>query len=172
MAFTTFPDTDEYGAFYEGYVSKAVTDDIKAALRENRDELLNLFAPLKNEKMEYRYREGAWNLKELIQHITDSERVFAYRAMCIARGDEGPFPGYDQNDYASSLHLSEHSKEQLVYDFVMNRNAVISMLNNLREPEWERTGIASGTKTSVRALAHIMLGHCKHHMAVIGERYL
>lgn len=172
MAFTTFPDRDEYGAFSEGYVSKGVTDDIKAALRENRDEFLNLFSPLTNEKMECRYREGAWSLKEMIQHITDSERVFAYRAMCIARGDEGPFPGFEQDDYAASLHLSEHSKEQLIYDFVMNRNSVISMFANLREPEWELVGVASGSRVSVRALAHITLGHCRHHIDVIKERYL
>jgi hypothetical protein len=172
MTFPTFPEKNEYGAFYEGYVSNAVSNDIKSSLRENRDEFLALFAKLSEEKMEYRYREGAWSLKELVQHITDSERVFAYRAMCIARGDAGPFPGYEQDDYVAVLDLSGLSKEQLVFDFVMNRNAIVSMLSNLKEEEWQRKGTANGSPASVRAIAHIILGHCRHHMQIIQERYL
>ena len=111
-------------------------------------------------------------MKEVVGHLIDAERIFAYRALCIARGDEGPFPGFDENAYVARADFGRRALRDLVGEFVHVRRANVHCFRGLSSQAMMRTGTANGVSVSVRALAWIMAGHERHHMAILRERYL
>jgi hypothetical protein len=172
MSWTSPIQSHEYGPYYKSYVANAQCTDVITALRSERDAMLSLFRPLSEEQMNHTYRPGAWSLKQVIRHVTDTERIFGYRGLCIARGDKGPFPGFDENGYADVAEVEHLDKEQLLFDFVMSRNALVSLFAGMTETELKRVGVASDNPLSVRAIPYILLGHARHHIHIVEERYL
>jgi uncharacterized damage-inducible protein DinB len=127
---------------------------------------------LPEEKLTYRYVEKKWTIKEILVHIMDDERIFAYRALRIARNDKTPLPGFEQEDYVPYSRANERSLASIFKEFKTIRNATLSLFRSLKKDDFLRTGIANNHPVSVRALAYHIAGHELHHINVIKERYL
>jgi len=165
------PLETEYAPAFQGYVARVSEDDILPALRSQVDALDLLLDRVTPERETYAYAEGKWSIRELLGHLIDGERVFGYRALCIARGETQNLPGFDENAYMPNSTYASISLEDLLSEFRLVRLSNIAMLRNLDEAAWTRTGTANGAPVSVRALAYIMVGHVRHHMGVLRERY-
>jgi len=165
------PLENEYAPDFQGYVSHVSEDDIMPALRSQIDALDVLLEHVAPERETYRYAEGKWSIREIVGHLIDGERVFGYRALCIARGETQNLPGFDQDQYMLTAPFDRIELEDLLSEFRLVRLSNIAMLRRLDETAWARMGTANGNPISVRALVYIMVGHVRHHMGVLRERY-
>jgi hypothetical protein len=165
------PGENEYAPFYAGYVARVPETDILAALRAQPDELNRVASSVSKEKERYRYGQEKWSVREIFGHLVDSERFFGHRAFCVSRGDTTPLPGFDEKLYVSGAGHDSRSLADLVKDFSLLREANVRLLESLEASAWPREGVADGVKVTVRALAYIMAGHVRHHVAVLNERY-
>lgn len=168
----TRPNTDEYAEFYAGYVGLVTETDAIATLHSQIDELRQAIGSLSDERGSYRYADGKWSIKELVGHIIDAERVFAYRILRFARADETPLPGFDQDPYIDHNNAPSRAFADLVEEFDLVRRSNIKMIENLNETDLLRRGTASENPITVRALITIMIGHARHHLNILNERYL
>jgi hypothetical protein len=165
------PLESEYAPYFEKYVVQVSESDILPVLRSQLDALDVLLNRVTPERETYRYAEGKWTIRELVGHLIDGERVFGYRAFCIARGESQNLPGFEQDDYMRTAPYDRIDLEDLLSELRLVRLSNIAMLRNLDSEAWLRIGIANDTPVSVRALAFIMAGHVRHHMGVLSERY-
>ena len=166
------PEKTEYAPYYETYVSLVDETDIVATLQNQLDEMQNLLGEISEEKAARAYAEGKWTIKELIGHLNDGEKIFVYRALRIARADKTPMEGFEQDGYIENANFNECRFKDLVEEFTLSRRANILFFKNLTEEAWTRTGTASGSAVSVRALAYIIIGHVRHHTNILRSRYL
>ena len=166
------PLESEYAPSFQGYVAHVTENEILPVLRSQIDALDVLLDRVAPDRETYRYAEGKWSVREIIGHLIDGERVFGYRALCIARGETQNLPGFDQNDYMIAAPYDRIDLEDLLSEFRLVRLSNIAMFRTLDEAAWTRMGTANGAPVSVRALAFIMAGHLRHHMGVLRERYL
>lgn len=166
------PGPDEYAPFYAGYIERATEEDLLGALAEQADIVSSTFLGLPKHKVDFRYAEGKWTPREMLGHMVDGERVMGFRALWFARQDPSPMPGFEENDWANASGHGNVPLEALVEEFLTVRSGHLLMFNHLTSDAWTRLGVANGRPVSVRALAHVMLGHARHHLAVLGERYL
>lgn len=165
------PEKTEYAEFYAGYVSLVEETDVVSALQTQLTEIEILFAEMAAEKADFRYAPGKWSVKELLGHMIDGERIFSYRALRISRNDQTPLPGFEENSYVENSNFHERSIADLLEEFLYLRQANIIFFKNLDENAWSRIGTASNAQISVRALAFIMVGHVRHHINILRERY-
>jgi DinB superfamily len=166
------PEKTEYAAYYETYVSLVEETDIVTSMRNQADELREIFSQISDEQGLYRYATGKWSIKELLGHLIDGERVFAYRALRFARADKQPLAGFDQDPYIENANFDAVNLQDLLEEMLSLRNANTLFFNNLSEEAWSRTGVASENEISVRAIAFILVGHIRHHVKVLEEKYL
>lgn len=166
------PNESEYAPYYQGYVSQVSETDILPVLRSQLDALDVLLNRVSADRETYRYAEGKWSIREILGHLIDGERVFGYRALCIARGEKQSLPGFDQEEYMTTAPYNHISLEDLLSEFRLVRQSNIAMFRTLDAEAWSRSGTANDNPVSVRALAFIMAGHVRHHMNVLRERYL
>jgi DinB superfamily len=166
------PAPTEAAPYYSTYIDRITSDDVLAVLESQLDPTLRLLATITEEKSLHRYAPDKWSIRELLNHVSDNERVFLYRALWFARGFDTPLPGFDQNAAVPYAAAGQFSWASHVADFTAVRAATLSFFCNLPEDAWTRTGIASGNPVSVRALAYIIAGHVAHHVAILEERYL
>jgi len=166
------PEKNEYAEFYANYVSLVEEADVVSALQNQTNDLRELLAKVSAEKENFRYAENKWSIIELVGHIIDTERVFAYRALRISRGDQTPLAGFEENSYVAGSNFANSNLADLVEEFSLLRAANVLMFKNLSQEAWRRTGTASDAPVSVRALAFIMVGHVRHHANILRERYL
>ncbi|MBC7900128.1 MAG: DinB family protein [Saprospiraceae bacterium] len=166
------PEKNEYGEWYAGYISLVPEEDILNAITLQADEIKDLAASIAENKGSYAYADGKWTVKELLGHINDGERIFAYRALRIARGDRTPLSGFEQDDYIATGRFNERTVSDLADEFVLLRRSNIKLFENLEEEAWHRMGTASDNPISVRAAAYIMTGHVRHHLNILKSRYL
>jgi uncharacterized damage-inducible protein DinB len=165
------PDKTDYAPFYAGYVDALEGDngiDILVSQSTATQELLNSFSEAKGN---YAYAEGKWTVKEVVGHLIDAERIFAYRALCIARGEKKSLPGFEQNDYVATGNFNSRQLFDLNYEFRLLRESNILMFKGFNEFMLNQRGIANDKEVTVRALLFITAGHEKHHMKVLKERY-
>ena len=165
------PDPTEYAEFYANYISKVPGTDVLGVLESQRLQMLQLFAGRSERDGSFRYAPGKWTVKEVLGHITDTERIFTYRALRIARGDQTPLPGFEQDDYVRSGAFGERSLADLAEEFGAVRSASIVLFRSFKEEAWPRRGVASQKEVTVRALAFITAGHQMHHRIILEERY-
>ncbi len=167
-----FPKPDEYAEYYAGYL-KHIPDDnnIIKVLENGRDKLKILIESIPEEKGDYSYAEGKWSIKELLGHLADVERVMAYRAMCIARGEIKSLPGFEQDDYVRTANFNKRSLESLAEELLQLRNADITLFKSFDEGALMRRGKVNNYETSVRAFLFIIAGHELHHLKILNERY-
>ncbi|MFN2597963.1 MAG: DinB family protein [Pyrinomonadaceae bacterium] len=166
------PGTDEYAPYYEKYVSLVPAGGIVETLRRQSADTLALLRSLTEEQAASRYEPGKWSVKEVVGHICDGERVFAYRALRFARNDSTPLPGFDQDPYVAAGNFDARTIRDLADEFESVRAATLSLFASLDEEAWARRGAANDTPVSVRALAHIIAGHELHHVGILREKYL
>ena len=165
------PAKSEYDPYYHRYISLVPDDDVLVALDQQLSETLILLRSLSEQHGTFRYEPGKWSVKEVLGHLIDTERIMAYRALCIARQDRTPLPGFEQDDYVKNGSFDQRSVGNLGREFEQVRRATISLFRNLEPGAWERTGIANNVEVSVRALAYIIAGHELHHKAILKDRY-
>lgn len=170
MNFT--PAESEYNSYFQGYISKVPEGDPIEWLRSQGEKTRAMILNLTEEQALHRYAEGKWSLKEVIGHIIDCERIFAYRSLCIARGDGTPLPGFNQDAYVSGNNFDARSRLSLADEFYTLRQSSLALFSSYTQEELERTGTASGNTLSTRAAVSITVGHELHHLSVIEERYL
>jgi hypothetical protein len=165
------PPETEYAPYFQRYVAHVTEDEILPVLRSQIDALDLLFDRVTLERETFRYAEGKWSIREVVGHLIDAERMFGYRALCIARGEHQNLPGFDENEYMTTAPYDRVGLEDLLSEFRLVRLSNIAMLRHLDETAWTRMGTANDAAVSVRALAFIMAGHVRHHMGVLSERY-
>lgn len=165
------PRSDEYGRFFERYVARVPGDDALSFLAAQRRSLSEELMRIPESRAGERYAEGKWSIREVVGHMTDTERIMAYRALCIARGEANSLPGFDENAYMTGMPFEAYSLGDLVTELDQVRGANLSLLSHLDDAAWRRVGTANNHKVSVRALAFVMAGHVEHHRAVLRERY-
>ncbi len=166
------PETGEFDAYYERYVSLVRDGDIISTLQNQIAETLGILGAIDEEKAVFRYAEGKWSVKELLGHIIDTERIFAYRALRIARGDATPIEGYEQDDYIKNAEFDKCDLADLAEEFTLVRKSNVLMYQGLSETAWHRRGVANDKEISVRALVYISAGHELYHVNILKERYL
>ena len=166
------PAPSEYAAYYGGYVNLVAGDDVVAALERQTLETLALVRGLPEARGDFRYAEGKWSVKELIGHIIDGERVFTYRALRFARGDETPLPGFEQDDFVEHGNHNARTLADLADEYEAVRGATLALFRSFDDAAWQRSGVASDNEMSVRAAAYVTAGHELHHVKILRERYL
>lgn len=165
------PTPDEFAPFYSTYVSKVFGDNILELLQDEHQKIVTFLEGVPEPKWDYRYAEGKWSVKEMLAHLNDSERVFAYRALRIARNDQTAMPGFDQDEWMAALSVDHLSPADLITDYKSIRTASMSLFNSFTDEMWMRRGTASGYTFSACALAYIVAGHEQHHFQILKERY-
>ena len=171
-AATERPRASEYAPYYERYISLVPEGDIVGTLDRQLEETLALIKGIPETRGDFRYAEGKWSIKELIGHVIDSERVFAYRALRFGRGDVTPLSGFEQDDFVRGADFNKRSLSDLAGEYEHVRRATISLFASLDESAWDRRGTANNNEVSVRGLAFITAGHERHHVEILKARYL
>jgi hypothetical protein len=162
---------DEAAPFYRPYIAACPDGQVGIRLESQTRELEELCAGLTESGAMFRYADGKWTVKEVIGHLFDTERVFAYRLLRVARGDETELPGFDENGYAPEGQFNQRSLESLISEFALQRTSTLALVNGIPPPAWPRAGTANGFRISARALAYIIPGHTAHHYQLFRERY-
>lgn len=163
----------EYDVYYKRYLDKLSEDTtLRSGFKSGKKDVIDFFRKIPEDKLEYRYEPGKWSIKEVLQHLIDTERIFMYRCFRIARRDETPLTGFDQNIYIEPSGANEKSIDQLLYEYEVNRNNSINLLLSLSDENLAFVGNSNGGPMSARVAAFTILGHDIWHMEVIKEKYL
>jgi DinB superfamily len=167
----THPKPEEYAPYFETYISKVPEGDILDILEEQTSGALDLLEAIPEEKQLSSYAPGKWTIKECVGHIIDAERIFAYRMLRIARKDQTPLPGFEQDDYVAASDSNSRDWEDLLEEYESVRMATLSLVRQIKGDVWDRSGTASGNKLTVRAAAYIIAGHERHHLLILRDKY-
>ena len=162
---------EEAAPYYKEFLAACPDGRVGIRLQAQAVELEELCAGLTESGAMFRYAEGKWTVKELIGHLLDTERVFAYRLLRISRGDVTAMPGFDERSYVPAGQFNLRSVNELVSEFTLQRASTLALVNGIPPAAWPRVGTANGFCTSARALVYITLGHTAHHCRVLRERY-
>ncbi len=167
------PAPDEYAPAFAGYVSRIGRDeDIVAALASQLDQVLAVLERVPGARGDYRYAPGKWSIKEVVGHLSDTERIFACRALRIARGDATPLPAFDDQAYVDEIGAGDRTLADMAAEWGDVRRATLALFRHLPAAAWARRGIAASEPISVRALAWVTAGHVRHHLETLRARYL
>jgi hypothetical protein len=165
------PEASEHAEYYANYVSQVPGSDVIAVMEAQRLQMLQLFAGRSERDGSFRYAADKWTVKEVLGHITDTERIFTYRALRIGRGDMTPLPGFEQDDFIRHGAFERRALADLAEEFGVVRSASLALFQSFGDEVWDRRGIASEREVTVRALAFITAGHQIHHRKILEERY-
>lgn len=165
------PKKNEFDPYYDAYISLLADDNVIEVLEAQPAELRAIFGAMHEEKGSFAYAEGKWTVKELLSHIIDGERIFAYRILRISRGDVTPIEGFEQDGYTENSNANDRSFVDLLDEFEHQRRSNMNMLRNLSDAATRRIGTANEKTISVRALVYIMAGHIKHHINILRDLY-
>jgi hypothetical protein len=165
------PEPGENAPYYDRYISLVGGADILGTLDAQRRETMILLCGRDENDGDYRYAPDKWSVKEVLGHVCDTERIFAYRALRIARGDQTPLAGFEQDDYVKNGPFAALPLTEMIEDYIAVRRATITLFRNLDEAAWSRRGVASENIVSVRALAYMIAGHELHHRKILQEKY-
>ncbi len=167
-----YPATNEYPPYFQQYMSLVKSNtDIILQLKNEQDVMIEYIKSLPEEKLNYAYEKGKWTIKEVLLHIIDTERIFCYRALAIARGEKISLPGFDQDDYAKTSLAQERSRQSIIEEYSTNRAATIAMFNGFANTVHTNMGLANNNQISVRTIPFILAGHELHHKKVLKEKY-
>ena len=165
------PEPSEYAPYYERYISLVPGDDILSTLDAQRRQTMVLLCGRDEADGDFRYAPGKWTAKQVLGHLCDTERIFAYRALRIARGDQTPIEGFEQDDYVRDGPFEQLPLPEMIEEYIAVRHATLTLLRNLDEQSWTLRGIANKNEVTVRALAYIIAGHELHHRRILEEKY-
>jgi len=165
------PAASEFAEYYQRYVSQVPDGDLLSDLEKQGRETVKLLRGIDEKRSQHRYAEGKWTIREVAGHLIDTERVFAYRALSFARGDQTALPSFDENEWARTSNAGRRALPELIAEFELVRAATLAMFRGFTDVEFGRKGVASNNPITVRALAYIVAGHERHHVKVLRERY-
>ncbi|HEX7191173.1 MAG TPA: DinB family protein [Thermoanaerobaculia bacterium] len=165
------PQSDEYPEFFGAYINSVPDGDIASILESQGRATQKLLSSIDEERAAHRYAPGKWSIKQLVGHVTDAERVFAYRLVAIARGEKQSLPGFEENDYVDNANFDERSLAELAEGLAATRSATLALARTLSDEAWDRRGVANGNAISARAIAWGIAGHERHHLGILRERY-
>ncbi len=163
---------NEYADFYKSYIEALDNVELIEELEICLHEFIKFVRNIPMDKFDYQYQDGKWTIKEIIQHLIDSERVFGYRALRISRNDKTPLPGFDENSFVDNSNGKDRSLQSLLTEMAVVRQSTLSLFNSFSQEQLSNIGIASNKEVSVRAIGFIIIGHQKHHQKIFSERYL
>ena len=172
MTTTARPAPTEYAPYYAGYVRLVPDGDVLDTLERQLGDTVHLLGGVSEARADHRYAADKWSIKEVVGHIVDTERIFAYRALCFARGDAGPLPGFDQDAYVANADLAGRTLRDLVGELVHVRRGNIFMFRGMGDEAGARAGVANAVTFTVRAIPWVLAGHERHHVAILREKYL
>lgn len=165
------PTEAEYAPYYAPYVALVPEDDVVGALDAQIVAVRQWARSVAPSHETFRYAPGKWSIREVVGHLADTERVFGYRGFCISRRDVTPLPGFDETEYVQHSQSDTRTLADLVEDFALQRQGNLSFMRHLDASGWRQMGTANDKAISVRALAYLMVGHVRHHLGVLAERY-
>ncbi|MBI4503864.1 MAG: DinB family protein [Gemmatimonadetes bacterium] len=168
----TRPTAGEYAPYFDRYLSHVPDGNILEILTKQISETAGAVGGLSEKEAGFRYAPGKWSIREIVGHLADTERIFAYRALCFARGEQQGLPGFDENAYAAAAHTDARPLPSVLSEFEAVRAATVAFFAGLDGEELMRRGTANQWEFSVRAVPFIIAGHERHHLGVIKERYL
>jgi uncharacterized damage-inducible protein DinB len=171
MNSSNLPPT-EYAPYFQKYIGALNDVHLIEELEISVHSFIKFVQNIPMDKFDYRYAEGKWTIKDIIQHLIDTERIFTYRALRISRNDKTPLPGFEENDYADNANANKRSIQDLLTEMAVVRQSTLSLFKSLNEEELKRTGTMSGKEISTRALGFLIIGHQNHHQKVFQEKYL
>lgn len=166
------PNFDILPEFYHNYVRKISEENVVDALVNSGQKCMDLYKSISEEKSSYRYAEGKWSIKELVNHVIDAERVFSYRALSFARNDQNALPGFEENDWAIASNADLRSYAQIIEEYENLRKSTLDLFRSFDTEMIGRTGTASGGLFNVANLGYVIAGHETHHRDILKERYL
>lgn len=166
------PALEEYPEAYQHYMDHLPEGDVLYLLDKHYTDLRHMFRHLSDERAEESYAEGKWNMKELLQHLIDIERIFSYRALCISRGDKQELPGYDENQYAYNSLATIRPLQNILDEYEQVRRSSLLLFRSFTSEMLDQTGNANGKRISVRAITHLLAAHEVHHINILQSRYL
>lgn len=166
------PQSNDYAPYYGKYVMLVPEGDFLQILETQIQDMKLLLEPLTDEQADFRYAPGKWSIKETLGHVNDAERIFGVRILRIARGDQTPLPGFEQDDYVKISNAPSRKLSDLLEEFAAIRRATIALIRSLDDASWLRRGTASGKEVTVLAVAFIIAGHSLHHRKIFAEKYL
>jgi uncharacterized damage-inducible protein DinB len=164
-------DLHQVPPFYHNYIRQVSHTTLTAALNAHCQQPAAYLEAIPADRWSYRYAPGKWSIKEVVQHIIDAERIFCYRALCFARGERQPLPGFDENEYAAQSFADEREKEGLMEELQTVQQSSRQLFASFTDRQLEATGIANGNPIPVKAIGFILAGHTLHHLNILNERY-
>lgn len=165
-------DLNRVPDFYHKYIQRVNEDTVLDAIQTLQKELNSFLDSIPEDKWLHKYAEDKWTIKELVQHVTDAERIFCYRALCFSRNEKGSLPGFDENEYVVASNANNRSKESILHELKTVQAASLSLFESFTEEQLNAQGVANGNPIYVKAIGYIVAGHAKHHMEILKERYL
>jgi uncharacterized damage-inducible protein DinB len=165
-------DLSRVPEFFHKYINLVAENDLSKAFQEHQTGLISFLKQIPAENWSYRYAPGKWSIAEVVQHIIDAERIFCYRALCIARKDKTSFPGFEEDDYAAASKADKRTKEELMDELSAVQRSTMLLFASFDEEMLEENGISNGKPVYVKAIGNIIIGHGLHHKNILSERYL
>lgn len=165
------PQTGDYPVFYDTYISLTVGTDVQQVLSDSLKNLDNFLHSIPENKSDFAYAEGKWTVKEVLQHCIDTERIFAYRALSHARGEQQSLPGFEQNDYAATAAVTQKTLLSLIEEFILVRRTTLLLFEGLLQADLERVGIVNNQPVKTFCWGFIIEGHWLHHQRILKEKY-
>lgn len=165
------PEAGEFAEYYGPYIAKVPGTDVQGVLESERLQMLRLFAGRSERDGNFRFAPGKWTIKEILGHVTDAERIFTYRALRIARGDQTPLASFEQDDYVKNGGFASRTLADLVEEFGAVRGASVALFRSFDDDAWSRRGVANQEEVTARALGFIVAGHQIHHRVILEEQY-
>jgi uncharacterized damage-inducible protein DinB len=165
------PTTSEYGQFYQTYIDKTTDEDALQVLEESYEPLQQFLSQIPASKADYAYAPGKWTVKQMLQHMIDTERIFGYRALCISRGEQKPLHGFEENDYAANATAANRTLTDLIEELLLVRKSIILLYRHLNDSDLRKLGISNNFPLSANTVAFIVVGHALHHKRILEERY-
>ncbi len=166
------PVLTDYPVFYETYIKLVPEDNLVEAMRLSLEDLVDFLDTIEPGKSDYQYAEGKWTVKELLQHVVDTERIFSYRALCFARGEKQSLPGFDEKLFAKNAAVSTKSLKDLKDEMLVVRESSYMLFRGFTQEMLQRTGISNNNEVKVNAIGYMIIGHVRHHFNILKERYL
>jgi uncharacterized damage-inducible protein DinB len=166
------PSPGDYSSYYENYLKLIKGDDILRILNEQNKSTQDILNSFSEHRGNYRYTDGKWTVKEVVGHLLDTERIFAYRALCIARGEKKSLPGFNQDDYVSEGNFNRRELFEITYEYRLLRESNLLLFRSFTPEMLKLKGFANESSVSVLAILFIIAGHEKHHMNVLKEKYM
>jgi DinB superfamily len=166
------PGTDEHAPYFRKYIDLVLEGDLIGLLRSQLTGTLETLRSISEADSLHRYEPGKWSIREVAGHVSDTERIFAYRALRFARNDQTPLSGFDQDPYIAAARFDSRPWSAIVAEFEAVRLSTLYLFEGFDGETWKRRGVANGQEITVRALAYVIAGHELHHMGILRERYL